>query len=65
MFVYVDVDNSPGSEGTLAKSEVVNISWCIIRMLSSATSQCVPRWSGFISETGVKHTSLTTIDYYL
>ena len=48
----------------MAKSEVVNISSCIIRMLSSATGQCVPGWGGFISETGVEPTNLTTIDYY-
>ena len=56
--------SSPGCEGTLAKSEAVNFTWCIIRMLSSATSQCVPGWGGFISETGVPPTNLTTIDYY-
>lgn len=54
----------PGSEGSLAKSEVVNISWCIFRMLSSVNRQCVPGWGGFISETGVRPTNLTTIDYY-
>ena len=55
---------APGSEGTLAKSGQINITWCIVRMLSSLGGQCVPGWGGFISETGVGPTNLTTIDYY-
>lgn len=54
----------PGSEGVLSKSEIVNLSWCVFRMLSSTTGQCVPGWGGFISETGIQPTNLTTIDYY-
>ena len=54
----------PGSEGALSKSEVINLCWCIFRMMNSTTSQCVPGWDGFISETGVRSPNLTIMDYY-
>ena len=37
--------------------------WIIVRFLNES-NQCIPTWSGFISETGTPPNRLTTLDYY-
>ncbi|KAK6190950.1 hypothetical protein SNE40_002708 [Patella caerulea] len=51
-------------EGASLKADKMMKVWCIVRLVSSINGQVVPSWGGFISETGVKPTRLTTIDYY-
>ena len=41
-----------------------NMMWTFARFISSDINQEVPGWSGYISTTGQKPLSTTTIDYY-
>ena len=56
--------NLPGGDIARANADYVNTVWVLARQMSSVTSQEVPGWNGFISETGVRPAKLTSIDYY-
>lgn len=53
----------PDGEGALQDARNCHFLWVLIRMKCCASQQ-VPGWTGFISMTGQKPETLTTIDYY-
>ena len=61
--ITIEQRTYPGGEDAQHKARINHFLWMLIRQ-QNCMSQQVPGWTGFISMTGQRPETLTTIDYY-